>query len=83
ERSNLGAVLGAAIGGSALILITTLLLVVVYRKRSSSSKLHLMNSTSSKVEKFLQDYTHQMPPRYSYPELKKITNNFADKLGEG
>ncbi|KAH9306291.1 hypothetical protein KI387_010695, partial [Taxus chinensis] len=73
----------AAIGGSTLILITTLLLAVVYRKRSSSSKLHLMNSTSSKVEKFLEDYTHQMPTRYSYPELKKITNNFADKLGEG
>ncbi|KAH9306290.1 hypothetical protein KI387_010694 [Taxus chinensis] len=84
KRANLRAILGTAIGGSLLMLIATLLLVAVYTKRSFSSKLHVMNSTaSSKVEKFLQGYIHEMPSRYSFSQLKKITNNFADKLGEG
>ncbi|XP_059069199.1 rust resistance kinase Lr10-like [Cryptomeria japonica] len=37
----------------------------------------------SKVENFLQSYIHQMPTKYSFSQLNKITNNFADKLGEG
>ncbi len=44
----------------------------------------MMNSGSIvKVENFLQSYIHQMPTRYSFSQLKKITNSFADKLGEG
>ncbi|CAL0319500.1 unnamed protein product [Lupinus luteus] len=34
-------------------------------------------------DKFLEDYEALKPTRYSYAELKRITNNFADKLGEG
>ncbi|GLJ58193.1 hypothetical protein SUGI_1423220 [Cryptomeria japonica] len=43
-----------------------------------------MNSGSiGKVENFLQSYIHEMPTRYSFSQLKKITNDFSDKLGEG
>jgi serine/threonine protein kinase len=35
------------------------------------------------VEAFLREYAYEMPTRYSQSELKKITNNFAEKLGEG
>ncbi|MED6144316.1 hypothetical protein PIB30_014664 [Stylosanthes scabra] len=35
------------------------------------------------IEKFLGDYRAQKPTRYSYAEIKRITNNFGDKLGEG
>ncbi|XP_015934465.1 rust resistance kinase Lr10 [Arachis duranensis] len=35
------------------------------------------------IEKFLEDYRAQKPTRYSYAEIKRITNNFGDKLGEG
>jgi len=35
------------------------------------------------IEKFLQDYKALKPTRYSYEEIKRITNNFGDKLGEG
>ncbi|XP_061358262.1 rust resistance kinase Lr10-like [Gastrolobium bilobum] len=34
-------------------------------------------------EKFLQDYRALKPTRYSYVEIKRITNNFDDKLGQG
>ncbi|KAH9306293.1 hypothetical protein KI387_010697, partial [Taxus chinensis] len=79
-------ILGATVG-SGLLFIGLLLLVVMYRKRTyfyKKVRLPLaMEPPVSKVEKFLEDFSHQMPTRYSYSELKKITNNFADKLGEG
>ncbi|XP_057860675.2 rust resistance kinase Lr10-like [Cryptomeria japonica] len=56
-------------------------LLFVNRKRclpTSSDRHDLSN-----IEKFLQDYVHQMPYRYSYSQLMKITNNFAHKVGEG
>ncbi|XP_059446887.1 rust resistance kinase Lr10-like [Corylus avellana] len=35
------------------------------------------------VEEFLQSHNNLMPIRYSYSEIKKMTKNFKDKLGEG
>ncbi|XP_057950406.1 rust resistance kinase Lr10-like [Malania oleifera] len=35
------------------------------------------------VEEFLQNQNNLMPIRYSYSEIKKMTNKFKDKLGEG
>ncbi|AES59881.2 putative glycerophosphodiester phosphodiesterase, protein kinase RLK-Pelle-LRK10L-2 family [Medicago truncatula] len=35
------------------------------------------------IEKFLEDYRALKPTRYSYEEIKRITNNFGDKLGQG
>jgi serine/threonine protein kinase len=35
------------------------------------------------VEEFLQSQNNLMPIRYSYSEIKKITESFKDKLGEG
>jgi serine/threonine protein kinase len=36
-----------------------------------------------KVEKFLEDYTNFRPTRYSYADIKRITNQFSEKLNEG
>lgn len=36
-----------------------------------------------KVEKFLNDHKSHVPTRYSYADIKKITNGFKKKLGEG
>ncbi|KAK2996804.1 hypothetical protein RJ639_026509 [Escallonia herrerae] len=35
------------------------------------------------IEDFLQGYNNLMPIRYKYSKIKKITNNFKEKLGEG
>ncbi|XP_059445461.1 rust resistance kinase Lr10-like [Corylus avellana] len=35
------------------------------------------------IEEFLQTHNNLMPIRYSYSEIKKVTKNFKDKLGEG
>ncbi|CAM0878811.1 unnamed protein product [Alopecurus aequalis] len=38
---------------------------------------------NANVEKLLKKYGSLAPRRYRYSELKKITNSFRDKLGEG
>ncbi|KAI9074560.1 hypothetical protein K1719_043401 [Acacia pycnantha] len=50
---------------------------------------YIFNSYKSHIEsqeiidKFLKDYAELRPTRYSYAEIKRITNQFKDKLGEG
>lgn len=43
----------------------------------------LVQYADQDVEAFLKTYVSPAPKRYSYPDLKKITNSFEDKLGEG
>jgi serine/threonine protein kinase len=58
-----------------------MLFLTFYAKKRRSPR----GSSTSKVEKFLKEYAYEMPMpiRYSLFHLKKITNNFAEKLGEG
>ncbi|XP_043700285.1 LEAF RUST 10 DISEASE-RESISTANCE LOCUS RECEPTOR-LIKE PROTEIN KINASE-like 2.4 [Telopea speciosissima] len=42
---------------------------------------HLWMDTT--VEEFLSSYKNQTPTRYSYVHIKKMANNFKEKLGEG
>ncbi|RQO98093.1 hypothetical protein POPTR_012G002900v4 [Populus trichocarpa] len=39
--------------------------------------------TYDNIEDFLQSHHNFMPIRYSYSEIKKMTNYFKEKLGEG
>jgi serine/threonine protein kinase len=36
-----------------------------------------------RIEKFLEDYRVLNPARFSYADIKRITNNFREELGEG
>ncbi|KAG5226298.1 LEAF RUST DISEASE-RESISTANCE LOCUS RECEPTOR PROTEIN KINASE [Salix suchowensis] len=55
-----------------------LLTLLIYKWR----RRHL--SMYDNIEKFLQSHDNDlMPIRYTYSEIKKITNGFKDKLGEG
>ncbi|XP_042035883.1 putative cysteine-rich receptor-like protein kinase 12 [Salvia splendens] len=40
-------------------------------------------SAYEEIESFLQNDNHLSPIRYSYSEIKKMTRNFREKLGEG
>ncbi|XP_042036523.1 probable L-type lectin-domain containing receptor kinase V.3 isoform X1 [Salvia splendens] len=40
-------------------------------------------SAYEEIESFLQSDNHLSPIRYSYSEIKKMTRNFREKLGEG
>ncbi|KAL6321706.1 hypothetical protein AAG906_031216 [Vitis piasezkii] len=67
-------------GYSGTIAIGTALIVPGFLKRPFQRR-HL--SLDDDIEEFLQNHKNLQPIRYSYSHLKKITNNFRNKLGQG
>ncbi|XP_034710668.1 rust resistance kinase Lr10-like [Vitis riparia] len=53
------------------------IIFIVYRSNKLKRE-HKIN-----IQRFLEDYKALKPSRYSYADIKKITNNFKDKLGQG
>ncbi|XP_018807648.2 rust resistance kinase Lr10-like [Juglans regia] len=75
EKTKL--VTAGAVLGSFLVL-----LVVVGLQRLYINDM-VEKEYRAKIEKFLEDYRNCKPTRYSYADIKKITNKFAEKLGQG
>eukprot|EP01018_Ginkgo_biloba_P028245 Gb_36418 [translate_table: standard] len=83
-------IIGTGIGGAFLIIVAAILLVIYKKKKKMLPQIQLCLGKDpvnpkckiSKAKKFLEDFAYKMPIRYSYPELKKMTNNFSDKLGK-
>ncbi|RWR83715.1 rust resistance kinase Lr10-like protein [Cinnamomum micranthum f. kanehirae] len=73
-------IIGASIG-SFLLLITIAAGVKVSYSWKLNRKLDLENEI--KVEKFLEGYKSLKPTRYSYADLKKMTDQFKEKIGQG
>ncbi|GMN25536.1 hypothetical protein TIFTF001_051445, partial [Ficus carica] len=69
-----------AIGVTLGVPVLALLLVLAYRAYSSNKQ---EKETKQRIESFLQDYRALKPSRYSYADIKHITSQFNDKLGEG
>ncbi|XP_008232076.1 PREDICTED: rust resistance kinase Lr10-like [Prunus mume] len=67
---------GATLGSSFLLV----LVIAVYRVYSADQK---EKENQLKIERFLADYKALKPSRYSYADIKRITNQFKDKLGQG
>ncbi|KAG8501935.1 hypothetical protein CXB51_004557 [Gossypium anomalum] len=67
-----GIVLGSSIAAAIAI-------AVGWRYRSDRKE----KESQVKIEKFLEDYKELKPSRYSYADIKRITNHFKDKLGQG
>ncbi|RVW94562.1 Rust resistance kinase Lr10 [Vitis vinifera] len=65
------------IGGRTMIGISCLLGYLIYKFR----RRHL--SADDNIEEFLRTHQNLQPIRYSYSHLKKMTNNFKNKLGQG
>ncbi|XP_058206134.1 rust resistance kinase Lr10-like [Rhododendron vialii] len=63
--------------GSFLLLVIFIAMYWFYRQKKIKRKDHL------KIERFLEDYRALKPARYSYADIKKITNQFKDKVGQG
>ncbi|XP_057466558.1 rust resistance kinase Lr10-like [Actinidia eriantha] len=63
--------------GLSLFVVAVVAIYLTYR----SSK--IKKEDQVKITKFLEDYEALKPSRYSYADIKKITNQFQDKVGEG
>lgn len=62
--------------------VATLLAVLVGAFRVYNSDRNA-REIQRKMERFLNDYEAQKPSRYSYNDIKLITEQFKEKLGEG
>ncbi|XVE64368.1 hypothetical protein DITRI_Ditri07aG0095300 [Diplodiscus trichospermus] len=63
--------------GSFLVVIAVIAVYYLYRSNK------MKKEYDAKLEKFLEDYRTLKPSRYTYADIKRITNQFKEKLGEG
>ncbi|CAL5342903.1 unnamed protein product [Camellia sinensis] len=64
---------------SGLFLLLVIMVTVYLLHRLNKLK----KEDQMKIERFLEDYRALKPTRYTYAEIKKITDNFKEKLGQG
>ncbi|WCJ36824.1 PR5-like receptor kinase [Euphorbia peplus] len=77
--SRLGLKLMAA--GIALGAFILVVVAFIFYRIYTSDKAEKQNQ--ARVKKFLEDYKALKPTRFSYADIKRITNNFKDNLGQG
>ncbi|GMN44423.1 hypothetical protein TIFTF001_013614 [Ficus carica] len=70
-------VVSGSIIGSFFLTLVAFVLYLVHRKS------RIKEENQVKIEKFLADYEAFKPARYSYADIKRITNQFSDELGQG
>ncbi|KAE8654969.1 putative receptor-like protein kinase [Hibiscus syriacus] len=75
--AKLGQGLGIGIAGAAVVGI--LLGIGVLRFRQQRQKMN----DHAEIEAFIKKFGSLTPRRYFYGEIKKMTNKFSDKLGQG
>ncbi|XP_074324840.1 LEAF RUST 10 DISEASE-RESISTANCE LOCUS RECEPTOR-LIKE PROTEIN KINASE-like 2.1 isoform X1 [Apium graveolens] len=88
SKGKHGAKVGIVAAGTlaAGLLITAVLLFCFWRKCSSIKYLILSKSVrkeSEKVEAFLKLHGNHTPKRFRYKDIKKMTQSFKSKLGQG
>ncbi|KAI3960022.1 hypothetical protein MKW98_016746 [Papaver atlanticum] len=69
---------GAAFASSVLCVS-----IAICLKRKPSRFWKVLNKNDQNVEAFLKTHGSLAPKRYSYMDVKKMTNSFKEKLGEG
>ncbi|PIN14768.1 Serine/threonine protein kinase [Handroanthus impetiginosus] len=69
-----GSLIAGAALGSCFVVITFAALFVLYTAHKENQK---------KIEKFLEDYRALKPTRFSYSDIRRISHQFSEKIGEG
>ncbi|XP_044477116.1 LEAF RUST 10 DISEASE-RESISTANCE LOCUS RECEPTOR-LIKE PROTEIN KINASE-like 2.3 [Mangifera indica] len=84
---NLGRKLGIGVAFAIIGMIIISIIVCICRRKKMSSIMSnfLSRNLTENVdfEAFIRDYESIAPKRYSYSEVKRMTNSFKDKLGQG
>ncbi|MED6180486.1 hypothetical protein PIB30_010701 [Stylosanthes scabra] len=79
---------GITLGGSAVIVIVAMIVYDHKRCFNFVQRMILLNKKTSSsdnrnVEDLIKSYGALTPTRYTYAEVKRMTNSFNEKLGEG
>ena len=78
---------GVSGSGATVFFIILIIMIICHLKRSTSRQQSIFRKRRKLVdhnfEVFMQSYESSMPRRYSYREIKRFTNSFRDKLGQG
>ncbi|GMI65911.1 hypothetical protein like AT1G66910 [Hibiscus trionum] len=77
KGASTGQLVTGVVLGSCLLAI----LVLAVYENFVSDKLDKQNQT--RIKKFLEDYKAVKPTRYSYADIKRITKQFKEELGQG
>ncbi|KAJ4836817.1 hypothetical protein Tsubulata_045001 [Turnera subulata] len=81
KSSSTGIIVGAAAGGAALLLL--LLLAGVYARHRKKSAEERKNSNNGNIETVIGKHGPLALKRYTFSDIKKMTNSLNDKLGQG
>ncbi|KAJ7942821.1 Rust resistance kinase [Quillaja saponaria] len=73
----------AKIIATSVVLGSFLLILVVVTVSHIYSSSKEREEYEARIEQFLDDYRALKPTRYSFADIKKITNQFKEKLGQG
>ena len=65
------------------MLLAGLLIIFSFKRRAFEHRLLLRSHANQNIEEFVRNFGSQVPKRYSYSDIKKMTNSFKDKLGQG
>ncbi|CAL5349056.1 unnamed protein product [Camellia sinensis] len=76
-ESKKSRVIAGVVVCSFLLVIVVIALYCVHRSKK------IKREDQSKIERFLEDYRALKPSKYSYADIKKITNQFTNKVGQG
>ncbi|XP_015942122.2 LEAF RUST 10 DISEASE-RESISTANCE LOCUS RECEPTOR-LIKE PROTEIN KINASE-like 2.1 isoform X2 [Arachis duranensis] len=76
-RSKASMKMGLALGLAAAVTLLLVMVTLYYTRRKKQNPKHLL------VDAFLERHGYLQIKRYSYSDMKKMTNSFKNKLGAG
>ncbi|CAJ2674611.1 unnamed protein product [Trifolium pratense] len=76
-KSTVLLITAGVIVGSMVLLLLANGLLQIYRY------FKMKGDDIARIEKFLEDYRAMKPTRFTYADIKRITNGFKESLGEG
>ncbi|XP_027330547.1 rust resistance kinase Lr10-like [Abrus precatorius] len=76
-KSTIILIVSGGIVGLVLLLLLVKALFHVY------GFYKMKGEDQARIEKFLEDYRAMKPTRFTYADIKRITNGFSESLGEG
>ncbi|KAJ4836818.1 hypothetical protein Tsubulata_045002, partial [Turnera subulata] len=81
KSSSTGIIVGATAGGAALLLL--LLLAGVYARHRKKSAEERKNPNNGNIETVIGKHGPLALKRYTFSDIKKMTNSLSEKLGQG